>query len=137
MLKNMENLWIAAFTAFMAFHQMPYAEAQADPPPTPREAPSVEEAEEVPAIPDILEKIAVCESRGRHFDKRGNVLRGVNKQDIGKYQINAEYWQELAETLRYDIFTEEGNEAMALELIADTAPNRGSGRSTAGANKIA
>ena len=65
---------------------------------------------------EILEKIAVCESQGKHFDDDGNVLIGQNKYDVGKYQINAKYWQELAEKLGYDIYTEEGNKAMALEL---------------------
>lgn len=115
MLKNMENLWMAAFMAFMAFHGTPSAQAQ-EPPPAPLETAVVEEAEEVPAIPDVLEKIAMCESRSRHFDKSGNVLRGVNKNDIGKYQINVKYWGSLAAELGHDIFTEEGNEKMALAI---------------------
>ena len=111
----MENLWMAAFMTFMAFHGASNAQAQVEP-PRPQSAPIVEEAEEVPVIPDVLEKIAICESRGRHFDKSGNVLRGVNKSDIGKYQINVRYWGSLAAELDHDIFTEEGNEAMALEI---------------------
>ncbi|MEK7085282.1 MAG: hypothetical protein AAB904_02000 [Patescibacteria group bacterium] len=113
----MENIWMAAFMAFMALHGAPNAEAQAaESSPTPQNAPVVEKAEEVPAIPDVLEKIAACESRGRHFDKNGNVLRGVNKHDIGKYQINVNYWGDLARELGHDIFTEEGNEKMALAI---------------------
>lgn len=106
----MESLWITAFASFMAFHQMPYA--QAEPPP----APIIEEVVEAPVVPAVLERIALCESRARHFNENGEVLRGVNKHDIGKYQINAKYWRELAEKLGHDIYTEEGNEAMALAI---------------------
>jgi len=68
-------------------------------------------------IPPVFEKIAFCESSNSHFDEDGNVKRGeINKYDIGKYQINAKYWQELADKLGHDLHTEEGNEAMALEL---------------------
>ena len=107
---------MAAFMAFMAFHQAPNVYAEVAPPPVPLEVPVVEEAEEVPAIPDVLEKIAACESRGQHFDKNGNVLRGINKNDIGKYQINVNYWGNLARELGHDIFTEDGNEKMALVI---------------------
>ncbi|MDP3934617.1 MAG: hypothetical protein Q8Q46_00095 [Candidatus Giovannonibacteria bacterium] len=65
---------------------------------------------------EMLKKIAACESQSRHFDDNGNVLVGANRYDIGKYQINAIYWQSLAEKLGYDIYTEEGNKAMAMEL---------------------
>lgn len=112
----MENLWMAAFMTFVAFHGAPNVQAQAEPPPTAQNAPIVEEVEEVPAVPDVLEKIARCESRSRHFAKNGNVLRGVNKNDIGKYQINVKYWGDLAQKLGHDIFTEEGNEATALAI---------------------
>ena len=63
-----------------------------------------------------LQKIAFCESRNRQFDENGKVIRGKNSDDIGRYQINIEHWGEKAEKLGYDLFTEEGNEAMALML---------------------
>ena len=67
--------------------------------------------------PAILEKIAYCESRGRQFDENGEVIRGEhNPDDIGKYQINLENWGAEAKKLGFDLFTEEGNRAMALEL---------------------
>lgn len=75
------------------------------------------EIPETPEIPEILDKIAMCESSNRHFNNSGEVLRGtINPSDIGKYQINEKYWKEKAEELGFDIYTEEGNEAMALWL---------------------
>lgn len=71
----------------------------------------------IPAVPEILERIAMCESQGKHLGEDGNVLLGtINKHDIGKYQINALYWDESAKDLGMDIYTEEGNEAFAMEL---------------------
>ncbi len=69
-------------------------------------------------IPDILVKIAKCESSSRHFDQNGDVVSGsVNKFDIGRYQINTLYWQTEADKMGFDLYTEEGNEAMALYLF--------------------
>lgn len=77
----------------------------------------IEISEHQQKIPEILVKIAVCESRDKHFDSKGDVLKGGgNKYDIGKYQINILYWGDLADELGYDIYTEKGNEAMALEI---------------------
>lgn len=76
-------------------------------------------------MPKVLENIAWCESRNRHFDKNGKVLRGEeNYYDIGKYQINIQYWGLKAKELDIDLFTEEGNEAMALAIYErhGTAP---------------
>lgn len=68
-------------------------------------------------LPEVLEKIAFCESKGRHFGDNGEVLTGGrNRYDIGKYQINSLYWRGLAEKLGHDIYTEDGNEAVAMEL---------------------
>ncbi|MBI2610104.1 hypothetical protein HYW53_02920 [Candidatus Giovannonibacteria bacterium] len=68
-------------------------------------------------LPPVLSKIASCESGGNHYDKNGKVLKGlVNSKDIGKYQINSEYWKKEAEALGFDLYTEEGNEAMALAI---------------------
>ena len=70
-----------------------------------------------PKIPPILKKIAQCESHNRQFDEKGQVVRGiVNHADVGKYQINMTVWADTADILGYDLLTEEGNEAMALEL---------------------
>ena len=100
MLPNMHYLALAAMAASF-FINSPQA--------APQDPPKID-------VPPILERIAFCESRGRHFDENGEVLLGENKFDIGKYQINSLHWQESAEKLGYDIYTEEGNKNMALEL---------------------
>ena len=70
-----------------------------------------------PKVPSILEKVAFCESGGRQFDKYGNVKLGiVDKRDIGKWQINTFYWGAEAKRLGHDIWTLEGNTAMALYI---------------------
>ena len=67
-----------------------------------------------------MNKIAFCESSGKHFNEDGEVVRGkVNPYDIGKYQINVLYWGEKAKELGHDVFTEEGNEAMAMEMYRE------------------
>ena len=67
------------------------------------------------SIPEILQRIAICESGGKQFDAQGTVIKGIqNTLDTGKYQINLKYWSEDARRLNYDLFTEEGNELMAL-----------------------
>ncbi len=78
--------------------------------------PQLLEAPKAPPIPAMLERIAWCESKGEHYDTRGNVLRGVNRNDMGRYQINVTVWGARAEKLGYDLASEEGNEAMALAL---------------------
>ena len=70
-----------------------------------------------PPLPAIFERIAFCESSGRQFDETGKVVRGIeNPDDVGKYQINISYWGDEAKKRGYDLFTEDGNEAMAFEL---------------------
>lgn len=65
----------------------------------------------------ILEKIALCESGGNHFDVNGEVLRGrKNSQDIGLFQINLFYHQSQAEKLGLNLFTEQDNITYALWL---------------------
>ena len=63
---------------------------------------------------EVLMKIALCESGGNQFNKDGSILRGKeNPQDIGKWQIN-EYWNGAkARELGFDIYTLDGNYAMA------------------------
>lgn len=69
------------------------------------------------AIPRIMHEIARCESNGRQFDEKGQVVRGeIHGADIGKYQINSAIWGHEAKKLGADLFTEEGNEQFALEL---------------------
>lgn len=70
-----------------------------------------------PELPVIFEHIAKCESGGRQFNPDGSVLRGIyHSPDIGKFQINSAVWGDLALELGHNIFTEEGNEAMAYEI---------------------
>lgn len=68
-------------------------------------------------LPPIFTAIAACESGGKQFHANGQVIRGrINRNDIGKYQINLTIWGRTAQELGYNIFSEEGNEEMALEL---------------------
>ena len=68
-------------------------------------------------VPEMLVHIAWCESRDRHFDDDGNVLRGKkNPQDIGRYQINLYWHQKDAEKMGLDIFDEKDNETYAIHL---------------------
>ena len=69
----------------------------------------------IPEIPEILKRIAICESGGKHFDDNGQVIKGkINPLDTGKFQINLKYWGDEAKRLNYDLFKEEGNTLMAL-----------------------
>ncbi len=71
-------------------------------------------------LPDILERIAYCESGGKQKNENGDVIRGVvNPLDIGKFQINLFYHGERAEKLNIDLFTEEGNTEFALLLFEE------------------
>ncbi len=63
----------------------------------------------------VLERIAQCESGGKHLGKSGQVLLSANTNDtvdVGKYQVNT-VWFGKATELGLDITTEEGNKAMA------------------------
>jgi hypothetical protein len=72
----------------------------------------------------ILAEIAFCESRFRHFDKNGNVLRGVqNSQDVGVMQINEKYHLDTAQKLGLNIYTLEGNMAYG-KYLYDTQGTR-------------
>lgn len=72
-------------------------------------------------IPNILEKIAYCESGNRQYEKNTElplrVLRGKKNQlDVGRFQINEFYHSETAKKLGIDIYTWEGNTQYALYL---------------------
>ena len=65
----------------------------------------------------ILADIAWCESRIRHLDKDGNLLRGmVDPDDLGVMQINRRYHEKDAEKLGFDIYSLNGNLAYAQYL---------------------
>jgi len=86
-------------------------EASKTPPPLPSVTPT--------PLPEVLRHIAFCESRNRQFDDNGEILLGKNKNDVGRYQINTDHWGEKAEQLGHDLYTEEGNEAMAFYLYRE------------------
>ena len=74
-------------------------------------------AEAVKIIPPVLKRIAYCESGNNHFGKSGQVLAvgNTNKSvDVGRYQINVSVWGEIATAKGFNLFTEQGNEDMAL-----------------------
>lgn len=65
----------------------------------------------------ILVDIARCESRFRHTDKNGKILRGeLTPADVGVMQINEKYHLEASKKLGYDIYSLEGNMAYAKYL---------------------
>lgn len=62
----------------------------------------------------ILIDIARCESRFRHTNKNGTVLRGeLTPADVGVMQINEKYHLETSKKLGYNIHSLEGNMAYA------------------------
>lgn len=68
-------------------------------------------------LPPLFARIAYCESRDRQFNEDGTILRGiVHPYDVGRYQINTLHWSDEADKLAIDVYTEEGNEAMALHI---------------------
>jgi hypothetical protein len=68
-------------------------------------------------MPQVLLDIAKCESGSKQFNDDGTVVRGiVNPLDVGIWQINEYYWLEPSRRLGFDIYTAEGNAAMALWL---------------------
>ena|SRR3990167_10105423 len=78
------------------------------------------EVAKIEELSPILGKIAYCESRNRHFNEKGEVLRGVvNPKDIGLFQINEFYHGDKAKELGLDIYTEEGNIAYAKWLYEE------------------
>jgi hypothetical protein len=65
----------------------------------------------------ILAEIAKCESRFRHLDEKGDIVRGeVNNSDIGVMQINTFYHGDEAKKLGFDLKTLNGNMAYAKKL---------------------
>lgn len=58
----------------------------------------------------VMAKIAGCESKFRHFSKRGQVIRGeIVPEDVGVMQINETYHRNAAQKLGYDIYSVNGN----------------------------
>lgn len=69
-----------------------------------------EYVEEYFADTPVLADIAWCESRMRHADEDGEILRGeIDSDDIGVMQINTRYHQGVADELGIDIYSLNGN----------------------------
>ncbi len=65
----------------------------------------------------IMVKIAKCESRNRHFDKTGQVLKGeITPLDRGVMQVNLYYHQKSAEKMGLDLHDIDDNVAYARYL---------------------
>lgn len=65
----------------------------------------------------IMAKIAKCESRYRHLDRNGNVLRGeITPLDRGVMQINLYFHQDTAAKLGFDLHDLDDNVAYARYL---------------------
>ena len=65
----------------------------------------------------LMAKIAKCESRNRHYNKNGEVLRGeVTPFDRGVMQINLHYHEATAEKLGLDLHNINDNVAYARYL---------------------
>lgn len=77
----------------------------------------VETESEPKEIPEILIRIADCESGNSHYEPNGEVKRGkINPNDIGRFQISATHWLASSSANGIDIFSEEGNEEWAVRL---------------------
>lgn len=73
---------------------------------------------EVKGKSPVMDRIAKCESGGKHFNDKGKVIYNYNTNgsiDVGKYQINTVHLP-LAGTLGLDINKEKDNEEMAYYL---------------------
>lgn len=65
----------------------------------------------------VLQKVAMCESTDRHFNKDGKVRRGaVNAYDVGVMQINELYHDKEAKALGLDLENIDDNVAFARHL---------------------
>jgi len=73
-----------------------------------------------PTMPLALQRVAYCESRNRHYDQHGRVLRGRgNRHDIGTYQINRILHAQRAKQLGYNLWRPQGNAGYALWLYRE------------------
>lgn len=70
----------------------------------------------VESYPEVLEKIAFCESGQKQFNDDGSVLISPTS-DVGYFQINQVHWDR-AKELGIDLWTLEGNREFA-ELLYD------------------
>jgi len=65
----------------------------------------------------IMSKIAYCESRNRHLDKKGDILKGeITPLDRGVMQVNLYYHEETARKMGLDLHNIDDNVAYARYL---------------------
>ena len=68
--------------------------------------------------PEILKKIAFCESNMRQYNTKGQVLRGLeNNLDVGVFQINEGYYLKQSKDQGLDIHKTEDNINWAIYLF--------------------
>jgi len=66
----------------------------------------------------VMKDVAWCESRYRHLDKKGEVLRGeINRGDVGVMQINEYYHGKTAKEFGLDLHDLGDNMAYARYLF--------------------
>ena len=70
----------------------------------------------------ILDKIALCESNNKHFDKNGQVLvrgntNGRASVDVGTYQVNVMYHGDKATAMGLNLFDQKDNRTYAVYLF--------------------
>jgi hypothetical protein len=117
-IENMPYIYAVLISLAMSCPEIGYEAGPdvAQEPPVPAEAKAAAQAAK--ELPEVLRKIAICESNDRHFKENGEVLTGkYDPRDIGRFQINKALWEDEAKKLGYDIYTEEGNEAFAVYLF--------------------
>jgi len=95
-----------------------FSESGADTTATFVESPTVEEYVRLYfSDSPIMAEVAACESRFRHFDSWGDILRGEeNPFDVGVMQINEHYHLQQAIDLGYNLYTLDGNLSYARYL---------------------
>lgn len=74
---------------------------------------------EVEVKAPVLDRIALCESKGNHWATNGQVKVAGNKNgsvDIGKYQINNNIWGAKATEMGLNLMVEKDNEEFARYL---------------------
>ena len=67
------------------------------------------------SLPWTMQKVAQCESGGKHYKAAGKIVRNPVTPDYGVFQINRIHFPE-ARQLGYDVMTEEGNIKFAMVL---------------------
>ena len=67
-------------------------------------------------VPQILRRIAKCESNDLH-EINGKVVLGDGGKSVGRYQINLAVWGQKAHELKYDLYNEIDNEEFALYIL--------------------